>query len=341
MMRAIVLLLAMVASAEANVGRRDFPGGPAGEPAGLHAIAIEREELTFDLRPLAEGTPVRVTARYHLVNSGEAVTAPLVFVTGVSDFDNVRVTLDGNAVSSNPERLSDWLPASWAAPRTTPALDGGEALSYATEKTSSVSFALTIPAGRHELVVTYAARPQMTRSRAGGTLLWQLGYVLAPARDWGSFGALDVSVQVPSGWRAAVSPPLARGGDTLRAHFTALPADTLGISLQAPTGALHDVLQIALPLLLAIVVLGGIFAMYLIGRASRTRLVAFAAAFAWAIAIAVAGGMTAMRASFALPPHQAAIYGYGPGLGVVGAILGAIVAIPIGYVLARRSPSSI
>jgi len=39
--------------------------------------------------------------------------------------------------------------------------------------------------------------------------VWQLGYVLAPAREWGGFGRLDVRVELPRGWEAAATLLLA------------------------------------------------------------------------------------------------------------------------------------
>ena len=339
MMRAIVILLVFAHAAHANVGRRTFPADHAAEPAGLRAIAIEHEELAFDLRPLATRSPAHVMARYELVNHGDEVTTALVFVSGALGIGNSHVTLDGTELRAKIGVEGDTAPspASWAPPKSTPALDGGEALFYETHGTGALTFWATIGSGKHELSVTYTAMPQLDRSQDGGTIVWQLGYVLAPARDWGGFGTLDVTVQLPPGWRAATLPALARSGDTLHAHFTSLPVDTIGITVQAPTGTLHRVLQIATPLLVLVVLVGGILALIAFGRRSRGKGVAFLAGFAWAILIAVSGGFAAVRSDLALPPQQSAYYGYGQGLAVILVIFVTIAAMPIGYVIVRKA----
>jgi len=77
-------------------------------------------------------------------------------------------------------------------------------------------------------------------ARAGGTderyptTTWQFPYVLAPARDWGEFGRLDVVVHVPDGWQAQSTPPLERQQTTLRGSFMGLPADALLVTTRAP-----------------------------------------------------------------------------------------------------------
>ena len=307
MIRLVVLIVAvsLATLAHANVGRSRFPGTRTTEPTGLRDIAIEREELSFDLRALDRGGDASVSASYHLDNrSTGTVTAPLVFVCGAAiasgdvAFDDVKVA--GERLTQ--DQLAALSP-SWTAPLTTPPLRGESPLDYESQDSSAVAFTLAIPPGRHQLTVRYTATPQRTRGEsAGATLLHQLGYVLAPARDWGLFGSLEVSVDVPPGWRVATAPALARSGDTLRGRFPSLPADTIGITLQAATSTLHDVLQIALPLLALVVLVGGGFALFAIGRArggpDGLRVLwpaSLPAALAWAVAIAVSGGYTAIH----------------------------------------------
>jgi hypothetical protein len=342
----VTLALALAGPAQANVGRKHFPGTRTIEPTGLREIAIEREELSFDLRPLGEGGDAKISALYHLDNRGAAtVTAPLVFVSGAPVHGEGHVTFDRVPVSG--DRLSKEqraaLPPSWNAPISTPALGGDRTLPYETGDTMAMAFTLVIPPGRHQLAVRYEASPQRNRSTAGGTLLYQLGYVLAPARDWGSFGTLEVSVEAPPGWRVATSPALARTGDTLRGRFPSLPADTIGITLQAPTGTLHAVLQIALPLLALLVLAGGGFALFAIGRARGRRPddlrrlwpVTLPVSLLWAVAITVSGGLAAIRSDLAIPEGQSAAYGYGGAFGILVAMLVALVAIPVGPWIAR------
>lgn len=342
----VTVALAVVAgSAQANVGAPSSSGTRATEPIGLGEIAIEREQLSFDLRPLGRDGLAKVSAVYQLENRGAAtVTASLVFVSG-APIHRSAVTFDRSPVPG--ETLSEAqvaaLPPSWNGPISTPAIGGGDPLPYDTEDGDALAFTLAIPPGRHELAVRFEPLAQWDRSMGRGTLLHQLGYVLAPARDWGSFGTLEVSIEVPPGWRAATSPALSRTGDTLRGRFAGLPADTIGITVQAPTGLVHDVLQIALPVLLLVVLLGGGCALYAIGRARRRRSgdvgalwrVAFPVAAAWGLGIAVFGGLASIRAELAIADDQAAAYGYGGAFGIIAAVLGAVIAVPVGALIAR------
>jgi hypothetical protein len=340
----VILALALAAPAGANVGRKHFPGTPTTEPNGLREIAIEREELRFDLRPVGAHGEAKVSAIYHLDNkSTAAVIAPLVFVSGASVAGGIDVMFGEviiHGVHLSNEELAA-LPPSWKAPTSTPGVGAEGAIEYDTRRNAALSFRLVIPPGRHQLAVSYSARAQM--SKGSETLRYQLGYILAPARDWGSFGTLDVVVEVPPGWRVATSPVLARTGDTLRGRFPSLPADTLGITIQAPTGTLHAILQYALPLLALLVVIGGGYVLFAIGRARGRRTedlsslwpVSLPVSVCWAIAIGITGGFAAIRSDLAIPEGQSGAHGYGGAFGILLAIFVALLAIPIGVVIAR------
>ena len=338
-------IVALASTADANVGRSRFPGTRATEPAGaLREIAIEREELVFDLWPLVDGRSANVSATYHLDNrSAASVTARLVFVSGAHVERGIDVTFDGSRVSGtwlHEDELAR-LPASWNAPITTPAIGRDDTLGYETEENLATAFTIEIPPGRHELAVKYQALPQRNKSDSGGTMVHQLGYVLAPARDWGAFGTLDVTVDIPPGWLVATSPKLARKGDTLSGHFASLPADTIGITLQAPTSMLYAVLQIALPVLAIVVLVGGGFVLFWIGRRRRADdlrplwPVSLPVSLCWSVAIGVSGSFAAVRSDLAIPPSQSARHGYGAAAGILLAVFVALIAIPIGMVIAR------
>jgi hypothetical protein len=346
----LAVAVALAAPAHANVGRAHFPGTRTTEPTGLREIAIEHEELRFDLRPLGDRGEALVSATYHLDNRSAAiVTAPLVFVSGAPMDRATAVTFDGSSVRGDflGEAQVAALPPSWSAPISTPAFGGGEALPYETDHDVAVAFTLAIPPGSHLLAVTYKALPQRNKSSSGGTLVYQLGYVVAPARDWGSFGALEVSVDLPPGWLVATSPSLARTGDTLRGRFPSLPADTLGITLQAPTGPLHAALQLALPLLSLLVLVGGAIALFAIGRTRRRAddlrkvwPISLPASLFWALAIATSGGFTAIRSDLAIPEGQSAAHGYGGAFGILFAIFLGLLFIPIGVLIAHAGSKS-
>jgi hypothetical protein len=335
-MRAVVVLLALTATASANVAQPRFPGTPAGEPNGLHDIAIAREDLVLDLEPLVRGEPVQIRATYHLANHGDESTASLVFVSGSRDAGaaGARVTLDDQAVqTTDADDEQRHIPDAWRPPATTPGFEG-ESRPYEVKAGSMRAFTLAIPRGEHVLAVSYDATASLDR-RSGDTLVWQLAYILAPARDWAGFGTLDLAVRVPDGWELAISPPL---DDSGHQTFTGLPADAIALTTRARTGALHGVLGIVLPLLVVVVVIAGVAGLVSFGRSRRQALrsawpFALAGGVAWGAAIAVAGVLAAMASTFAIPPGQEASHGYAIGFGMVIAVLGGVVATPIGFAI--------
>ena len=231
--RSLLWLLAptVLAANEANPIR---PGAPVGEPAGgLESMVIEREVLRLDLRPLADVKPAIVDATYEIRNLGKKQSVELIFVAG-READGWEVTVDGVRV---PVRIAAdgaaTLPATWRPPRTTPHPWEGEALAYSVAQARTVRFAVTIDTARHTIRVRYAARATM-HAGDSPTVFWQLGYVLATARQWAGFHRLETTVLVPAGWRAASRPRLTRDGDTLSGQWNQLPADALSLTIQAP-----------------------------------------------------------------------------------------------------------
>src|SRR5206468_3910385 len=103
-------------------------------------------------------------------------------------------------------------------------------------RAGELAFALTFAPGVHEVTVRYRARPT-AHSAGSPALFWQLAYVLAPARSWAGFGGLAARIDLPPGWRAAVTPAMHRQGDALVGTWSALPADAIAITAQAPVGS--------------------------------------------------------------------------------------------------------
>lgn len=231
------LLLATVASA--NVAAPVQPGLAAGEPVGrLAPVAIARERLQFDLRSLDTRFRIAVRATYELRNPGAPLTTPLVFVA--PDIAAGDVTLNDAPLPVEPiETLT--LPESWQPPTTTPALDpdgSDAALTYESHLPNrAMQFAATIPSGESVLSVRYDAVPSQHDRRIYRA--YQLGYVLAPARDWAAFGELILDVRYPLGWQLATSLPLELAptpddGEGLRqtGRFAGLPADRFALTAQ-------------------------------------------------------------------------------------------------------------
>lgn len=241
-----VLVLLGAPPARANIGPRWW-GNYGSEPlGGLEAVAITRERLAIDLRPLALTQPAGVEATYHLYNSGAARRLDLLFVAGSDEVADFEVRLGERLLESRPvprdELLRRWneMPASWKPPREMPGID--QPTTYYTpiraphEGIALLAFAVNLPSGPSTLQVRYRTRIAGSAEGSYPTTTWQLPYVMAPARAWGSFGDLEVVVHLPDGWHHACAPPLEREGDVLRGSFKGLPADTLVVATRMPVG---------------------------------------------------------------------------------------------------------
>lgn len=333
--RAVCAWLAWTCSASANVGRPNTGGQVAGEPAGIENISIEREALTLDLRPLAEGGAVRVEAVYRLNNTGPERSLELLFAAG-SDVSQFRVTLDDVPLASKPIS-KETLPASWTAPGKTPSIPGrhshGE-LQYKPGNATPVGFTVVIPPGRHTLKAGYEGEAG-THQEGEPTVYRQFAYVLAPAKSWAGFGGLDVTVHVPPGWHAGVTPDLNRDGDTLTGHFDSVPADSLAITVQAPEGGAYQPVRWGTLALFLTTLVVGLVACVIFGRRLGQR---NATAWHWSIgagllwgAIVLGTGLLAIFAPDWALSGQASHYGYGQAFAVIGVVLLAIVVAPLGF----------
>ncbi|HUY99784.1 MAG TPA: hypothetical protein VMU89_05500 [Thermomicrobiaceae bacterium] len=318
----------------ANMANPIQPGQPVGEPSGaLRTVAIEHEALAIDLRPLAQDDPAEVTATYRVRQDGPSETVDLLFVApslAAPVVPAYRVTLDGQPVASRSGESST-LPASWQPPSMTPGIGGQPPLDYQVAGgKSALAFSLTLAPGTHEISVVYPAQAT-SYSGSSPARYWQLGYVLAPARQWASFGDLAVTVQLPPGWLAASTPPLTRSGDTLAGTFQGVPADSLALTTRYPAPApthYGPVLLIAVPVLT--LVLAGAIGYALRRRGRRlwwALLPALPFGVAWMATVAVAGTIDTPN----VPGSQEAwTYGYGSGLATVAV---ALLALPAGMLL--------
>jgi hypothetical protein len=81
------------------------------------------------------------------------------------------------------------------------------------------------------------------------TVTWKFPYILAPAKEWRSFGRLEAQVLLPEGWEAASEPSMGRKGDALLGSFEGVPADVLRLATRAPVPAeYHRAVNLAWPL---------------------------------------------------------------------------------------------
>jgi hypothetical protein len=91
-----------------------------------------------------------------------------------------------------------------------------------------------LPSGASKLSARYHARASGVDEGNHPLATWQIPYVLAPARNWGSFGDLDVTVRIPAGWDSASTLPLNRDGEVLQGTFAGVPADSFVVATRAP-----------------------------------------------------------------------------------------------------------
>jgi hypothetical protein len=213
-------------------------GDAIGEPTGAVAhVAITHEDLSFDLRPLADANPIQVRMTYFLRNDAASTSAPLVFLAdhATPNGSTFTVMFDDAPVAAVATTLTQ-LPDAWKPPMTTPALDGGSSIPYSATPGTAFRFTVSITPGPHRLSVAYAVQPGRMAA-AQMTTIWQVAYILAPARQWESFADLSVQAQLPAGWRARAIPALDRNQDTLAGHFDGVPADSIAISSSFPFDA--------------------------------------------------------------------------------------------------------
>ncbi|MDT5296395.1 MAG: hypothetical protein QOJ76_3275, partial [Acidobacteriota bacterium] len=298
-----LLLVAAATTARANMAARlpeSRPGDAPREPSGeLKAMHIVRESLVIDMRPLKDRRPAVVEATYTVRNDSDTRDLELVFVAaamqpgpaGAAWFWKGRdwvpdpqrrqneggVWLDGQPIAALTDANAGGLPEAWAPPARTPGLEPGQGgLPYKVLSEGTLTFRVTLAPGEHIIRVRYEARPGAYADAGSHAVYWQLGYVLAPAREWASFGGLDAKVLLPVGWRAASSPEMRREGDALVAKWEEIPADALAITAQTnertndDTEAFWNDLIIQGVLFTALAVLAGWKLGGLLGRCGRS-----------------------------------------------------------------------
>jgi hypothetical protein len=231
----LLIMLLGTSAARANISAPWSRGDLAGEPrdTALSKLEVIAETLRFDLRALARNERAAVEVRYRLRNPGPARVQLLRFVSpGVA---SATVRFDDRAVEGVTS-TKEAIPEAWRKVLSTPALEGGgtQSIELAREL-RLLTFQVPLKAGgEHTLFVRYTLRAATQAQRV--YLEHQVAYLLAPAKQFGRFGTLDVEVELPPGWRARAEPALGRQGDKLSGHFVGLPADALGITLARPSG---------------------------------------------------------------------------------------------------------
>ncbi len=243
------MLLVCSVPMHANMASPWQAGDIVGEPsAALDSLAVLREDLRIDLRPLARFDNATVEATYRIQNLGRARRTQLVFIAaGMAMHGDtvVEVLLDGVPMSFV---LLDsvMLPGAWQVPDTTPGFDGNEPVRFQAKvrlsagqyvhaaysgMPAAIAFTLDFTNGVHTVRIRYRATATQN-STVHPIKIWQLPYVLAPARQWARFDSLYAVVLLPAGWQAAVSPGMARAGDSLAGAWKGVPADVMMIGVR-------------------------------------------------------------------------------------------------------------
>jgi hypothetical protein len=258
----------------ANMAAPWNPGDLVGEPTGsFRSLSIIREKLSFDLRALNQGKFAQITATYQIRNEGEPNSVQLLFVAPA--FKAGSVTVDRVVVPSVPVKLSK-LPPEWQAPKTVPAISNHwltkarqnpyDVNSPSPTDASGLRFAVALPKGEHSLQVSYDMQPSTYNDSVYRD--YQIAYILAPARSWAKFGLLQVEVDLPPNWKVATSLPMKRTGDTLRASFNSLPANSLAIVTRPPVPPLIHPLSMLLQVGGAIL---GLMSSWWLGEVARRQ----------------------------------------------------------------------
>ncbi len=337
-------LLCAPAVARANMSAPWHEGEPGAEPGGeLGQLEVTSEQLAIDLRPLADGADrVPVTVRYEVRNRGDAVARELVFVTpGIAGGE---VLFDGEPVAG-AEARTETLPEVWQNART-PGIDGGELQYDVSAETRVLVFSLAFATGaQHVIEIRYALAPgwydtgDLYRSH-------QIAYLLAPARQWGGFGALDVRVQVPEDWEAAAQPALQREGDVLVGRFQGVPADMLAVTARHPAeltwGWIFVIAGVALGLLAGVTLvrrLGRLAASWRLAPALLAGLAASLAATTVLFVLPMLGialwqallDETQLASHYFYDLNMAMFFLLGPAVGVIYVVIGLVL-----FLRARR-----
>jgi hypothetical protein len=338
-----LLFLALQALASmtalANMANPVKAGNALGEPSvDLKSIRIERETLTIDLRPLASGSPAMVEAIYRVRNDGDERKLDLIFVANAMTVEGGGVWLDDQSVPSQ-RSYAQALPESWKPPQTTPAIDGGNPLSYEARREGTMAFTLMLAPGQHLIRVRYQAQATAHSTDQSPNVYWQLGYVLSPARQWAAFGGLDAKILLPTGWNAASNPSMKREGDTLIASWEALPGDTLSLTVQSPPGnqAFYTVLRLIVFFfgLIICLALGWLLGSWLGGRRRTSAWalpLSLVSAFIWGLSFFIAWAAMLDSIKGKAGSQASWIYGYGD---IFISMFYFILMVPLGLILTQ------
>jgi hypothetical protein len=163
---------------------------------------------------------------------------------------NYDVLFDGVRVMTSVVSDST-LPKEWLLPDsvTGNVLDNGSIRREGISAPgNSLRFTLTIPSGEHTIAVRYNASLRHNVARLP-VITWYADYILAPAKQWASFGSLHTTVLLPEGWEAESTPGMIRKGDTLSGEWDIIPNNLLSITFHAPVSSVLGFADTGIPII--------------------------------------------------------------------------------------------
>ncbi len=316
----LALLIICSINVWANVAAPSQGGQTLTEPSGIKNIDIVKEDLNIDFTQLAdENIPwsdriVNVEAIYQIDNPADIAKLELVFVI-VSDSKNFQFFLDDKEVVSEPIDNKEFADRqTWKKPDKTPYQDHELMYAPSNSNLKSAKFTLNLTKGKHTLKAKYKAEPTVYKN-IGIMKGWQFAYSLAPAKDWKSFGGLNLSIKLPQDWKLFSNLKLEQNGETLTGNFKEIPADFLAITTQAPIPNSYktwsnNLSNLFLACLFGFPILLILFALWQGYKWKNSWVYGGVAGIVWALLVGIFGFLYESYPKSLIPEGQYASYGY-------------------------------
>ncbi|MEK7724319.1 MAG: hypothetical protein AAB336_08240 [Acidobacteriota bacterium] len=316
----LILLILCSINIWANVAAPSQGGQTLSEPSGIKNIDILKEDLNIDFTQLNdEKLPwnerqINVEAIYQIDNPTDITKLELVFVI-VSDAKNFQFFLDDKEIVTEPIDNKEFADRqTWKKPDKTPFENREIMYNPNNGKLKSAKFTLNIPKGKHTLKAIYKAEPTVYKN-IGVMKGWQFAYSLSPAKDWKSFGGLNLNIKIPKDWKFFSNLKLEQNGENLTGNFKELPADFLAVTTQAPIPASYNTSTditffTFLACLVVFPILLIIFAVWKGYNWNNSWIYGILAGLIWALLVGVSGFLSQSFPKSFIPESQYASYGY-------------------------------
>lgn len=212
--------------------KKHISGDLISEPFIKRFAIVEKENLIIDLTPLIDNSEAVIKATYLTKFDKSVENFELLFIANQLRGNEFKIFIDKKPVEG---KVVDSLqfPSGLNFPVYTPSFNTFEALPFQATAKSGFLFMADITEGEHEITVEYIAAPPAYSSSNSLTKIWQLGYLLSPARDWKLFKELNLEIILPENWDMTTNIPVKKIGDSWQGQYKGIPADFISISLKA------------------------------------------------------------------------------------------------------------